>query len=67
MKKIIRNRIRCKLCGDILESKTTHDFKECSCGACFTDGGHRYIRQGWDPEKGSFDDVVEQQHIVVEV
>ena len=32
MPKIIRNAIRCKNCGDIIESKTVHDFKFCSCG-----------------------------------
>ena len=48
MKKIIHNRIRCKNCGDIIESKSLHDFVVCSCGACFTDGGHDYIRRGWD-------------------
>ncbi|WP_434223108.1 DUF7695 domain-containing protein [Thomasclavelia cocleata] len=25
MKKIIRNRIKCNLCGDIIESKNRHD------------------------------------------
>lgn len=34
MARIIRNAIRCKKCGDIIESKTVHDFKFCSCGAC---------------------------------
>ena len=32
MPKIIRNAIRCKKCGDVIESKTVHDFKFCSCG-----------------------------------
>ena len=34
MPRIIRNAIRCEKCGDIIESKTIHDFKCCSCGAC---------------------------------
>ena len=38
MPKIIRNAIRCKKCGDIIESKTVHDFKFCSCGSCAVDG-----------------------------
>ena len=37
MPKIIRNAIRCKKCGDIIESKTLHDFRVCSCGACAVD------------------------------
>ena len=39
MPKIIRNAIRCKKCGDVIESKTVHDFKFCSFGSCAVDGG----------------------------
>ena len=35
--KIIKNAIQGKKCGDIIESKYTHDFKYCSCGACAVD------------------------------
>lgn len=45
MEKIIHNRIRCKRCGDVIESATVHDFKFCSCGACAVDGGHEYLRR----------------------
>ena len=45
MPKIIRNAIRCKKCGDIIESETVHDFKFCSCGSCAVDGGHDYLRR----------------------
>ena len=45
MARIIRNAIRCRKCGDIIESKTVHDFKVCSCGACAVDGGHDYLRR----------------------
>lgn len=53
------NKIRCKLCGDVIESTYRHDFVECSCGACYTDGGTDYLRIGWEPEKGEYDDIVE--------
>ena len=43
--KIIRNAIRCKKCGEVIESKCVHDFKFCSCGACAVDGGHEYLRR----------------------
>lgn len=43
--KIIRNRIKCKNCGDIIESLDTHDFKWCSCGSCAVDGGKEYLRR----------------------
>ena len=42
--RIIKNAIRCKICGDIIESKSVHDFKYCSCGKCAVDGGHDYLR-----------------------
>ena len=42
---IICNKIKCKKCGDIIESKTVHDFKWCSCGACAVDGGREYLRR----------------------
>ena len=40
MPRIIKNAIRCKKCGDVIESETVHDFKFCSCGSCAVDGGH---------------------------
>ena len=43
--KILRNQIRCKLCGEVIESIHVHDFKMCSCGACGVDGGHDYLRR----------------------
>ena len=42
--RIIKNAIRCNLCGDEIESKHTHDFVRCKCGACAVDGGHDYRR-----------------------
>jgi len=42
---ILTNKIRCKKCGDILESKSVHDFKMCKCGACGVDGGRSYLRR----------------------
>lgn len=48
MLQIVSNKIRCKWCGDILESFSVHDFKRCRCGKCFTDGGLEYVRRGFD-------------------
>lgn len=45
---IIKNRIRCKLCNDIIESTYTHDFKWCSCKSVAVDGGHLYLRRCGD-------------------
>lgn len=43
--KILVNKIKCKKCGDVIESTYTHDYKRCSCGSCAVDGGHEYLRR----------------------
>lgn len=45
MEKIIINKIRCKKCGDIIESTYRHDFKFCKCGTVAVDGGKDYLRR----------------------
>lgn len=41
------NKIRCRECKTILESKTIHDLKQCKCkNKTFVDGGHDYQRIG---------------------
>lgn len=45
MNKITVNKIRCKKCGDIIESKSVHDFRYCKCGSVAVDGGHNYLRR----------------------
>ena len=41
----MRNRIRCKKCGDVIESLHRHDFKWCKCGSVAVDGGQDYFRR----------------------
>lgn len=50
MKTLIKNCIRCKFCGDIIESRYTHEYKQCSCGRVAVDGGLEYIRRTGEPE-----------------
>ena len=45
IRKLIRNRCKCKKCGDIIESKSVHDYVRCKCGAISTDGGLDYIHR----------------------
>lgn len=51
-RKIVRNAVRCKVCGDVIESTHRHDYRVCSCGNAKVDGGHEYqrsgVRDGWD-------------------
>ena len=40
-------KLKCKKCGDIIVSKSVHDFRTCKCGACYIDGGFDYTRIGF--------------------
>jgi uncharacterized protein with PIN domain len=62
-KEVWVNRARCTICGDVIESKSVHDFVQCECGKIFVDGGHEYRRLGfekvtdievWDSKAGKF-------------
>ena len=55
--KILRNAIQCKNCGEIIESKSIHDFVGCKCfkesggmRGCAVDGGHGYLRRIGSPD-----------------
>ena len=56
---IIRNRIRGKHCGNIIESKMVPDFKYCLCGTVFVDGGHDYLRRGYMNSDDDYEDLSE--------
>lgn len=45
MKRILVNKIKCKRCCDIIESKYRHDFKFCHCGSVAVDGGTDYLKR----------------------
>lgn len=40
----MRNRAKCKLCDDIIESVHHHDYITCKCGEISVDGGDHYCR-----------------------
>lgn len=42
---IISNKNKCKKCGNIIESKSTNDYKRCSCGTVAIDGGKDYLKR----------------------
>lgn len=44
---ILRNRIRCNLCGNVIESEYRHDMRWCECGAVAVDGGHSYLKRSF--------------------
>jgi len=47
-RRITKNAIKCKKCGDVIESTYRHDFVTCSCGAISVDGGYDYLRRAGD-------------------
>lgn len=70
MKKILLNKVRCKKCNDIIESKHRNDLKQCGCGAIFVDGGKDYQRFGWGldrlEEGPKLDDYIDFSYSVYE-
>ena len=63
MDKVIKNSIRCKRCGDVIESRGVHEMVWCSCGSCAVDGGHEYLRRAYK-EEGCYEElsVVEKKY-----
>ncbi len=39
-------KIKCLICGDIIESKSVHDLVSCKCKSCYIDGGSYYAHIG---------------------
>jgi hypothetical protein len=47
------NAIKCLKCGDVIYSRSRHDFHWCSCESCAIDGGFDYMkitgnREDWE-------------------
>ena len=61
MEKIKINKIRCKRCGDVIESKTAHDFKFCKCGAVAVDGGKEYLRRCFINTEDDYEELSEYE------
>ena len=57
MKSISRNVIKCRYCGDVIESTSVHDFKFCACGRVAVDGGHEYLRRCFMNSEDDFEEL----------
>ena len=44
-KKLLVNKAKCLLCGEVLVSKHSHDYVTCKCGNLSIDGGNEYARR----------------------
>tara|TARA_R110000824_G_scaffold1643_4_gene8139 strand:+ start:9316 stop:9561 length:246 start_codon:yes stop_codon:yes gene_type:complete len=42
--------VHCLGCGDKIYSRAPHDFRHCSCGQVYVDGGRSYFKYGANPE-----------------
>ncbi len=40
--------IKCKDCGDIIYSRSRHDYRTCICGAVSIDGGFDYLKVSFE-------------------
>ena len=56
--KLLRHRIQCLSCGEIIESRWGHDFRFCHCRKIYVDGGLSCPRIGWS---GPFRDMSEYE------
>lgn len=63
--RILSNKAQCLRCGDIIESKSVHDFVWCSCQSVFVDGGKEYLKRGGEME--DIKDLSEWNEEIVEV
>ena len=55
MNKIKSNKAQCLECGEIVESKSHHDFVSCLCGNLSVDGGKAYLKRSIRNPKGYTD------------
>ncbi|MDO4553915.1 MAG: hypothetical protein Q4B70_02065 [Lachnospiraceae bacterium] len=63
MKRIIKNRIKCNHCNDIIESTYRHDYVTCSCGRCSVDGGLDYLRRGFVDSPDDYTEMSEYEDV----
>ena len=42
--------VHCLGCNDIIYSRAPNDFRNCSCGQIFVDGGRSYFKYGAAPD-----------------
>ena len=59
MIRIIRNAIKCNVCGDVIESRNRHEYNICSCGRVAVDGGLDYLRRSYTESRDDYTDLSE--------
>lgn len=56
---IIRNRAKCRLCRDILESITPTECITCRCGEITIAGGKEFIHRCWTTDRNNIIEMIE--------
>lgn len=60
---ILRNSLKCKSCGDEIESTHRHDFVMCKCGKVGADGGKEYLRRIGNQEDYEDTSIMQQTEV----
>ena len=61
MRRIIKNSVKCNLCGEIIVSEDVHDLKFCKCGAVSVDGGNDYLKRTYRNSPDDFTELSEYE------
>jgi hypothetical protein len=59
---VITNKAQCRLCEDIIESKSRHDYVRCQCGEIAVDGGTAYRKRS----AGNLSNIIELSEYHIE-
>lgn len=57
MQRIYSNKIKCRYCGDVIESTSRHDFRMCKCGKVSVDGGLDYLKRSFTNNQDDYFDL----------
>ncbi|MBD5112451.1 MAG: hypothetical protein HDT42_07995 [Ruminococcaceae bacterium] len=63
MRRIIKNSVKCNLCGEIIVSEDVHDLKFCKCGAVSVDGGNDYLRRTYRNSPNDYTELSEYEEV----
>lgn len=55
MQRIYSNKIKCRYCGDVIESISRHDYRTCKCERVSIDGGLDYLKRSCNSPDDYFD------------
>lgn len=57
---LVKQIVKCPLCGSVIESKHHYHFISCECEAISIDGGTNYCRWLWDETRLNSSDIIDQ-------